>query len=254
MTWPVVTTDLNARLNFKNERVSDRDALRQYRTVAEILRRLENQPGVVLADEVGMGKTFVALGVAMVTALADRGRRPVVVMVPSSLHEKWPRDFDVFRSLALGRSADSALRAEAAESGLEFFRLLDNDVSKRPHIIFLKHGAFHVQNIDHWVRLALIKRAMQSMQLGERRSALPRFAARLLRTKTSYKDPELFSKLLRTPNREWLGVINDHYRAQPIYCITDDPIPEAVQKILESDDLNLTGIREHLRHLPAVVC
>ena len=88
MTWPVDTSDLNARLNFKNERVSDRDALRQYRTVAEILRRLENQPGVVLADEVGMGKTFVALGVAMVTALADRGRRPVVVMVPSSLHEK----------------------------------------------------------------------------------------------------------------------------------------------------------------------
>ena len=55
MTWPVATTDLNARLNFKNERVSDRDARRQYRTVAEILRRLENQPGVVLADEVGMG-------------------------------------------------------------------------------------------------------------------------------------------------------------------------------------------------------
>jgi hypothetical protein len=31
-------------------------------------------------------------------ALADRGERPVVVMVPSSLHEKWPRDFDVFRA------------------------------------------------------------------------------------------------------------------------------------------------------------
>ena len=251
MTWPADSSDLKSRLNFKNERVSDRDALRQYRTVVEILHRLGNQPGVVLADEVGMGKTFVALGVAMMTALADRGRRPVVVMVPSSLHEKWPRDFDVFRSLALGRPADKALRAEAAGSGLDFFRLLDNEVSKRPHIIFLKHGAFHVQNIDHWVRLALIKRAMQGMQLGERRSALPRFAARLLRTKTSYKDPELFSKLLRTPNREWLGVINGHYQGQPDYCIADDPIPEAVQKILESDDLNFGAIREHLRRLPA---
>ena len=251
MTWPIDSSDLKSRLNFKNERVSDRDALRQYRTVAEILHRLGSQPGVVLADEVGMGKTFVALGVAMMTALADRGRRPVVVMVPSSLHEKWPRDFDVFRSLALGRPADRALRAEAAGSGLEFFRLLDNEAPKRPHIIFLKHGAFHVQNIDHWVRLALIKRAMQGMQLGERRSALPRFAARLLRTKTSYKDPELFSKLLKTPNRDWLGVINGHYQGQPDYCIVDDPIPEAVQKILESDDLNLGTIREHLRRLPA---
>ena len=72
------------------------------RTILEILRRLATQPGVVLADEVGMGKTFVALGVAMVAALADRGRRPVVIMVPSSLHEKWPRDFDVFKVLRSG--------------------------------------------------------------------------------------------------------------------------------------------------------
>jgi len=42
----------------------------------EIIRRAAEQPGIVLADEVGMGKTLVALGVAMIAALADRGKRP----------------------------------------------------------------------------------------------------------------------------------------------------------------------------------
>jgi SNF2 family DNA or RNA helicase len=173
VTWPFGISDLNARLDLKNDRISERDALRQQRTVAEVLQRLATQPGVVLADEVGMGKTFVALGVAMMAALADSGRRPVVIMVPSSLHEKWPRDFREFCRLSIKQPGDQALRAELAHSALDFFRLIDNEATSRPHIIFLKHGAFHVQNIDHWVRLAVIKRAMHGMHLGERRTALP---------------------------------------------------------------------------------
>jgi len=45
-------------------RITGDDAHRQERSAREILRRLAAQPGVVLADEVGMGKTFVALAVA----------------------------------------------------------------------------------------------------------------------------------------------------------------------------------------------
>lgn len=67
MTWPIEIGDLGTRLDLKNDRISEHDALRQLRTIAEILRRLPDQPGIVLADEVGMGKTFVALGVAMVS-------------------------------------------------------------------------------------------------------------------------------------------------------------------------------------------
>jgi superfamily II DNA or RNA helicase len=198
-----------------------------------------------------MGKTFVALSVAMVAAMADRGRRPVVIMVPASLVDKWPRDFDVFKRLAIKRPEETALRAETAASALEFFRLIGNDSKNRPHIIFLKHGAFHLQNIDQWVRLALIKRALTGMHLGERRSALPRFAAGLLRTKTSYNNPELFATLLRIPNREWRSVINSHYRDRPDYQLQDDPIPDAIQKVLDSSDVNTTALRECLRSLPA---
>jgi len=251
VTWPIDIGDLGARLDLKNDRIGEHDALRQHRTIAEILRRLGDQPGIVLADEVGMGKTFVALGVAMVAALADRGKRPVVIMVPSSLHEKWPRDFAVFKDLAIKRPAETALRAVPATSALDFFRLIDNEAKNRPHIIFLKHGAFHVQNIDQWVRLALIKRAILGMHLGEKRSALPRFAAGLLRTKSSYNDPELFDKLLRIPNREWRNVINNHYQARPEYQLPDDPIPEAIQKVLDSSDIDIGALRECLRELPA---
>ena len=248
MTWPIDIGDLGARLDLNNDRISEHDALRQHRTIAEILRRLGEQPGIVLADEVGMGKTFVALGVAMVAALADRGKRPVVIMVPSSLHEKWPRDFAVFKDLAIKRPAEKKLRAKQAASALDFFRLIDNDARERPHIIFLKHGAFHVQNIDQWVRLALIKRAILGMHLGEKRNALPRFAAGLLRTKSSFNDPELFAKLFSIPSREWRNVINSHYQAQPLQ---NDPIPDAIQKVIDSSDIDIAELRECLRDLPA---
>jgi ERCC4-related helicase len=251
MTWPVNIDDLSARLDLKNDRIGEADAVRQLRTIAEILRRLANQPGIVLADEVGMGKTFVALGVAIVAALADRGRRPVVVMVPSSLHEKWPRDFAVFKDLAIKRREEKTLRAVPATSALDFFRLIDNASKTRPNIIFLKHGAFHVQNIDQWVRLALIKRAILGMHLGEKRNALPRFAAGLLRTKSSYNEPELFAKLLRVPNSEWRSVINSHYEGQPKYQLVNDPIPDAIQKVLDSTDIDVAALRECLRDLPA---
>ena len=45
-------------------RISKEDALRQMATARTIVQRLKSQPGLILADEVGMGKTFVALAVA----------------------------------------------------------------------------------------------------------------------------------------------------------------------------------------------
>ena len=95
MTWPVRLDGRRIGLGADGSRISDNDAKRQMATAREILRRLKRQPGVVLADEVGMGKTFVALAVAASAAWAEEDRRPVVVMVPPSLLEKWPSDFEV---------------------------------------------------------------------------------------------------------------------------------------------------------------
>ncbi|MGH8501121.1 MAG: helicase-related protein [Gammaproteobacteria bacterium] len=138
---------------------------------------------------------------------------------------------------------------KSANNALEFFRLLDNPIKDKPRVIFLKHGAFHVSNIDHWVRVALIKRAMRHMQLGERRAALPRFAAHLLRTKSSYNDPELYNQLLHHPTEQWRSIVNRFYVDRQDLHLPDDPIPQAVQKALEGE-LNLDGLRRCIKSLP----
>src|SRR3974390_2415242 len=91
-----MTFQLSPKVSLRNERVLDSDADRQMRTAAEILRRLNDQPGLVLADEVGMGKTYVALAVAISVLEATRRKRPVVVMVPAAVAEKWPAEWEVF--------------------------------------------------------------------------------------------------------------------------------------------------------------
>ena len=57
--WPFAKC-LNLRGNGKAP-IDARDAERQTVTATEILKDLTNQPGIVLADQVGMGKTYVAL-------------------------------------------------------------------------------------------------------------------------------------------------------------------------------------------------
>src|ERR1039457_1783837 len=83
-----------------NDRVPGADQKRQRAEVEEILRRLRNQPGVVLADEVGMGKTYVALAIAYSVAVHSPSG-PVLIMVPPNLIDKWEQDLKVFCALYL---------------------------------------------------------------------------------------------------------------------------------------------------------
>ena len=73
---------LSARVDLRSPQIKAGDARRQHRTAGEILQRFDGQPGQILADEVGMGKTFVALAVAVSVIEATHRMKPVVVMVP----------------------------------------------------------------------------------------------------------------------------------------------------------------------------
>ena len=84
----------------EKSRVSVSEQLRQRKEANHLLERFADQPGVILADEVGMGKTFVALSVAYTVATRN-ARGPVVVMVPKNLIDKWCRDLDAFCELYL---------------------------------------------------------------------------------------------------------------------------------------------------------
>lgn len=242
------------------ERVSREDARRQEVTAREILQRLAKQPGVVLADEVGMGKTFVALGVAASVALSDNQRRPVVVMVPPSLREKWPRDFDVFSRECLPLDLAERLKPASADTGIEFLKLLDDRAKRRKSIIFLTHGAMHTglgRGIaGAWAKLALIKRAVyRRKNVGWLRRLLHRRLGDLLEMKFVHRrHQEVWEDLLAAPYDQWLTVCHKHGidpEGDDCAETDDDPVPETMAQALDRfDTARLEGVFDALHQIP----
>ena len=235
-----------------NDRIFSEDGHRQERTAADILARLERQPGLVLADEVGMGKTFVALAVAASILLERPDCGPVVVMVPPSLKEKWPRDWEVFREKCLVQPLRERFRAASAASGVAFLKLLDDPPERRSQLIFLTHGALHRAIGDAFAKLAVIKRAFKGRSsLSAQRRNFPRFAGRLLGL-GGYENlaKGLIAKLLDRPYDTWLRVIHgEHSRFTEL--VKDDPVPRHLQDALEAMRGNdLAELVEKLRNLP----
>jgi hypothetical protein len=248
MAWPIPFDTDRISLHTK-DRISPLDARRQEATACEILKRLEGQPGLILADEVGMGKTFVALAVAASVAWGQsKGRHnPVIIMVPSSLEDKWPRDFEVFQERCLQQKEDrEALRIGRAKRGAEFLKLLDDPGKKRCHIIFLTHGALSRSLQDHWTKLAILRIALQSSKLRTQKEAFPKFAAEILQRKGKYDKPELFQKLLSAKPRRWKEIIEKVCGEK----LEDDPVPEAIDKVLAKHKVPLTELRDSLLKLP----
>jgi hypothetical protein len=238
MTW-----ELSPKVDLRNDRVSDADADRQQHTAAEILRRLADQPGVVLADEVGMGKTYVALAVATSVLEATRRKRPVVVMVPSAVAEKWPTEWAVFADRCLPHG--HGLRASTpVRRGSDFLKLLDDPAETRSHLIFLTHGALTNNLNDPFVRLALVRRAsLRRPELVKRRKGVARFASTLL--SDSRFDEGTVSALLDAPVAQWRDIWE---KRRPQNPLLDDPVPFALESALKKVDL--APLREALAGVP----
>ena len=234
---------LSAKVSLRNERVLDSDADRQMRTAAEILRRLNDQPGLVLADEVGMGKTYVALAVAVSVLESTRRRRPVVVMVPAAVAEKWPTEWEVFSERCLSKG--HGFRAsQPIRRGSDFLKQLDDPAPRRNHLIFLTHGALTNTLNDPFIHLALIRRAIaRRAQFNRQRRALARFAGVLLNERRF--DEHIASSLLEAPTAKWLGIWNKYYPDKPL---DDDPVPLALERSLK--EIDLTPLRSALATIP----
>ena len=76
---------LSDRFRTHTEPRFEEDWARQRRTAADILRRLQTIEGVILADQVGMGKTYVALAVVVSQILSTQELGRVVIFVPASV-------------------------------------------------------------------------------------------------------------------------------------------------------------------------
>jgi len=252
------------------DRVRPADQKRQRAEVEEILLRLRSKPGVILADEVGMGKTFVALGVAYSVAVRSP-RGPVVVMVPANLVDKWEQDLKTFCELYLQHRhpvrrdiasrkelvEPTALRYGVGRHSVEFMKLLDDPPRDRCHLIFLAQGAMGRRQADKWVRLALIAEALRRHGRGKAerliqvKKQIHRFLAELLwaigEERAHDWGEELWQTLLRTDSRVWKDIYNRAARDER-RRLADDPVPKSVARALPR--IGLAALAEALKQMP----
>jgi ERCC4-related helicase len=224
-------------------RISAEDAARQERTAREILKCLVDRPGVILADEVGMGKTFVALAVAASVALNNPKRLPVVVMVPPALREKWTADFSVFCEKCLPSKIARTFRSGSAERATRFLKLLDDPLDRRKSVIFLTHGAMRRGLSDRWVMLGVIYQSLLRRHGSDRkRQVLGRVLGELLRMgKVHKQDSGVWMRLLKTHPSNWKLVLEksgiQDWGSDDANS-TDDPVPKDVWRVLPKLDLS----------------
>jgi hypothetical protein len=251
-------------------RVPAADQRRQRREVDAILERLERQPGVILADEVGMGKTFVALAVATTIALRDPAG-PVIIMAPSTLLPKWEQDLRTFCELYMRRrrpvevngatnsqlTAADALRYGSAKEGVALLRLLDDPRPTRAHLIFVSHGAMSRQRMDKWVNLCMVAEALRRHARGGNQSLIQvkgvihRYLAELLWMYGSERrhglGEELWRKLLQSDPSHWKDIYNAGIRNDE-GKLSDDPVPKSVLRTVGKIDLR--ELADALRNMP----
>jgi ERCC4-related helicase len=234
---------LAKEISLENDRISKADATRQRRTAAAILRRFDRQPGVVLADEVGLGKTYVALAVAYSVATDPSTDGPVVVMVPPAVGDKWPREWGTFQSKCLKEGAELRATGETIRSGSEFLKLLDDPAERSRDVIFLGHQALSGPLRDPLISLAIIRRALRRKSLATQRAAFPRWAARVIPHGWNLSE-DLAEALLDAPPSQWRRV----HRRVAGWDLDDDPVPDAIVRAL--GDVDLSRLIESCEGIP----
>lgn len=99
-------------------KITQQDAERQEKTVNRLLSLLETEPGVILADEVGMGKTFIALATALTYITNVNRHKRILILTPSKeLKDKWDKDIDTFRISCIKEK--SPLKKLAKDEGID---------------------------------------------------------------------------------------------------------------------------------------
>jgi len=253
------------RLHVKGS-ISKEDADRQERTAKEILKRFGKQPGMILADEVGMGKTFVALAVAVSVVLNDEKKRPVVVMVPPSLQQKWPDDFMIFRERCLDGIPVDKLKFGTANRAVQFLKLLDDPEDRRKQLIFVTHGAMSrglINNEEVWIRVAVLWYALRYRRDADKlKKSLAKQLSKILKVAwveqqlTDARPQEFWYELLSTHPRYWLAILHKQcYKVDPEgdkdSKTDDDPVPEAVwQALPQMKKADIENIYKIIKRVP----
>lgn len=170
------------------------DSDRQLKTAAVILRRFFTPDAdfrreiVMLADEVGLGKTFVALAVAVSLLEAIRrdegpedlpsNQPAVLVLTPNNdaLYNKWRREAETFQNEcaksphALDWYRVESPRNDSNRSGniVDLTKQIRTATKSHPLIVVAKLGVFGSRLPDQWCRNALAC-VFQEFNVGSKR-------------------------------------------------------------------------------------
>lgn len=97
-----ILKDLNNLFDL-SKRIDKKSANLQTKTCAQIISMLEESIGVILGDDVGMGKTYVAFATA-VYYLKKYPRQKIIIITPSwLLNSKWYKDISDFIEINLNK-------------------------------------------------------------------------------------------------------------------------------------------------------
>jgi SNF2 family DNA or RNA helicase len=161
-----MSVTLTEHLHIDTEARFGQDWARQRRTASDILNRLEQQEGVILADQVGMGKTYVALAVAVSQILSTPELGQVAIFVPPAVADKWVREWKKFSESLLDPGTGVRCVDKPVRSGEEFLKKLDDSPQDRAHIIVVTHNALTATLKDTFIQLALLHYATRNIHGG----------------------------------------------------------------------------------------
>lgn len=223
------------------------DWARQRRTAEDVLGRLQTQEGVVLADQVGMGKTYVALAVATSHILRTQPLSQVVVFVPARVAEKWINEWGKFHEALL---ADGAPEIRCVKhpirSGEDFLKSLDDPPKTRNHLIIVTHQALTTTLKDSFIQLALLYYAIRNRnEASTMRNRIAKWsdgAKGLVRDRRF--NPIRIQGLLAAPPDQWHEV----WQSMTGEDLGDAPVPGHLQAVAQ--EINLDAILAAVRALP----
>lgn len=239
---------LSERLRATTEPRFEEDWQRQRRTAADILRRLRSQEGIILADQVGMGKTYVALAVAVSQILSTPQACQVVVFVPASVADKWVREWEKFSETLIEPGTGIRCVPEAIRSGENFLKALSVPPERRNHIVVVTHTALNREVDDSFVQLALLYYATY------RRWDADVLRQRIAKWCDGRKglipdrrfNEERVGKLLDKSPQEWGETWR---RMEGCEDLGEEPVPRLLIDAFRPG--NFEGLLEELRRLPA---
>ncbi|MBA8792924.1 hypothetical protein FHX74_000518 [Friedmanniella endophytica] len=243
-----MSVELTARLRIDSPVPAfQEDWTRQRRTASDILNRFRRQEGVILADQVGMGKTYVALAVAVSQILATKPLGQVLVLAPAAVADKWVREWSALSaSLLLPGGPEVRCSPGALRSGEALLAALDDPPDRRAHLVVATHTALTSRLKDTFVQLAVLQAAVRGRPgADDARSRIARWCDRqrgLIQDRRL--TPDRVRRLLQRPPQGWRSDWAEIAGEE----LPDDPVPEAVIQALGG--LDLAAVRSCVDALP----